>query len=132
MNGYGLVTHCCRLSVAANMRIGRICGTSMHLRPKLPYESKSSARTSAEHYSKSGCRRKSAERPKLDEQLRLSAVDNKKPKSNSVQTRKNVEGGLRRRNVGETRMSALCFRRGHFCFLSAALDFSAANSKAST
>src|SRR5262249_12961971 len=71
MNGYGLVTHCCRLSIAANMRSGRICGTSMHLRPRLPNGSKSFVRTSVEHYSKSGCGRKNANRPKLDEQLRL-------------------------------------------------------------
>jgi cobaltochelatase CobT len=51
----------------------------------------------------SGYRRKNAERPKLVEQLRLSAVGNKKPKSNSGQTRKNVEGRLRQRNVGATR-----------------------------
>src|SRR5262249_42053994 len=45
--------------------------------------------------------------PKPDERLRLSAVDNKKPKSNSVQTRKNVEGKLRLRNVGETKRNVV-------------------------
>src|SRR5262245_44586545 len=104
MNGYGLVTRCCRLSVAVNTKTGRICGTSMPLQARLlRYGSKRSVQTFVEHYSKSGCRRKNAERPKPDGQLRLNADDNKKPKSNSVQTRKNVEGRLRRTNVGETR-----------------------------
>jgi hypothetical protein len=46
----------------------------------LPYESKSSARTSAEHCSKSGCRRKNAEGLKPDGKLRLNFADRKNSK----------------------------------------------------
>src|SRR5262245_18591000 len=102
----GAKIHYRRLSVAANMRSGRICGTWMHLQARLlPYGSKRSVQTFAEHCSKSGYRRKNAARPKPDGQLRLNAGDNRKPKSNSAQTRKSVEGRSRRRNVGETRKS---------------------------
>src|SRR5215471_11539241 len=76
----GAKIHCCRLSVAANTSSGKICGNSIHLQPRLPYGSKSSARTSAEHCSNHGCRRRNAERPKPDEQLRRNVGDRKSSK----------------------------------------------------
>src|SRR5215471_3127448 len=71
---------CWRLSVAASTSSGRICDTSIHLRPRLHYGSKSFARTSVKHCSNHGCRRRYAERPKPDSELRKNAANRKSSK----------------------------------------------------
>jgi hypothetical protein len=100
----GVKTRCCRLSVAANTKIGSFCGTSIPLRPRLPYGSKSFARTSVEHCSKSGYRRKNAERPKLDEQLRLRRQQQEaeiKQRADEEERRRRAEAEKRRRDEEE-------------------------------
>src|SRR6516165_2615830 len=76
----GTKIRCWRLSVVANTSSGRICDTSIHLRPRLHYGSKSFARTSVKHCSNHGCRRKNAKRRKPDSELRKSAADRKSSK----------------------------------------------------
>jgi WD domain, G-beta repeat len=73
----------------------------MHLRPRLHYGSKSFARTSVKHCSNHGGRRRNAERPKPDSELRKSAADRKsskrKPDSELREERRREEAETKRR-----------------------------------
>src|SRR5262249_4854380 len=113
----GTKIRCWRLSVAANTRSGRICGTSMHLRPRLPLGWKSTARTSVKHCSNHGCRRRNAERPKPDSELRKkSAADRKRSKrkldselrksaADRKRSKRKPDSGLRKKSAAERRSS---------------------------
>src|SRR5215472_17198210 len=88
MSDCGATIRCCRLSVVANTRSGRICGASIQIQTRFSYGSKGSARTSVEHYSNRCCRRKNAGSVKPGSERRMSAADMKSSRPKPVgQTR---------------------------------------------
>ena len=98
----GAKIHCCRLSVAANMQ------ELQHLGHHDPFSTQVGQRV--EKFCANICRALQQEGLSPEERQKAEArrvaeasAIAKKQKSNSVQTRKNVEGRLRRRSVGATR-----------------------------